>query len=47
MGCINYREVRPALLSILFGNNSCHDYIVLLVNLLTSALKTSRKKDCG
>jgi hypothetical protein len=47
MGCINYREVRPALLSILFGNNSCHDYIVLLVNRLTSALKTARKKDCG
>jgi hypothetical protein len=45
MGCSNYREVRSALLSILFGNNSSHAYIVLLVNRLTSALKTARKKD--
>jgi hypothetical protein len=30
-----------------FGNNSRHGYIVLLVNLLTSALKAARKKDCG
>jgi hypothetical protein len=44
MGCINYRENRPALLSILFGNNSCDGYIVLLVNRLTSALTTVRKK---
>jgi hypothetical protein len=47
IGCINYREVRPALRSIFFGNNSCHGYIVLLANRLTSALKTARKKDCG
>jgi hypothetical protein len=47
MGCSNYREVRPALLFILFGNNSCHSYIVLLVNRLTSALTTARKKDGG
>jgi hypothetical protein len=47
MGCSYYQEVRPALFFILFGNNSCHAYIVLLVNRLTSALKTDRKKKCG
>jgi hypothetical protein len=43
MGCSNYREGRSALLSTLFGNNSCHSYIALLVNRLTSALTTARK----